>query len=187
MGFRVSKSAYSERAYSPSVSPTALFDARRRIVDSDGDSSVKSDSRKPVEFGFTEVSSTKVPEKPRLRFNNKFVLLAASALVFCASLGLAQLVKAEETFAVAGINSTLPAWAPTANFEPASQSHQQYADDSAFSALSSFVQQIEAGQSKRVSTADHQDDQALAALQDFAQRIHPVHPHPVQPHPVGPG
>jgi len=94
---------------------------------------------------------------------------------------MAQSVKAEDTFAVAGINSTLPTWSPEQNSAPASQPHQQYADDSAFSTLSSFAQQVGAGDSKRAGTADRQfEGEAFAVLQDFAHRLGAAQPQSIK-------
>ena len=102
------------------------------------------------------------------------MLAAASALIFWTAVGLSQSVKAEATFTVAGINSTLPAWSPAANSQQPSQPHRQYADDSAFSALNSFAQQIGAEAPKPASAnrSDSQfNDQAFAELRAFAQRV----------------
>jgi DmsE family decaheme c-type cytochrome len=118
--------------------------------------------------------------------NGKFVLAAASALIFWTAVGLSQSVKAEATFTVAGINSTLPGWSPAANSQQPSQPHQQYADDSAFSALTSFAQQIGAEAPKLASakTADSQfNDQAFSELRAFAQRIGTGQPESIKDQP----
>jgi DmsE family decaheme c-type cytochrome len=103
-----------------------------------------------------------------------------SALI-CTSLGLTHSASAQETFAVAGTNSTLAAWSPPANSDRPSQPDQQYADDLAISALSSFAQQIGAGDSRLVGATDRQfDDQAFATLQDFAQRLGAAQPQSIK-------
>jgi DmsE family decaheme c-type cytochrome len=127
---------------------------------------VKNCGRIAVDIASSEASSAQIPQKPKFRLSRKYLFFTASALIFCASLGLAQSVKAEGTFTVAGINSTLPAWSAAAKSEQASQSHQQYAGGEAVSALSSFAQQID-------KPAAQSNDQAFAALQEFAQRLGP--------------
>jgi DmsE family decaheme c-type cytochrome len=110
--------------------------------------------------------------------------------MFSAVLGFSQSVKAEPAgFAVAGINTALPAWAPAANSEPSNQSHQQYADDSAISALSNFAQQISSEQPQPVSAKTHGssdsqfDDQTFSALRDFAQSIGAAQPESIKDQP----
>jgi DmsE family decaheme c-type cytochrome len=138
---------------------------------------VKNAGRIVVGFASNEASSTEVPEKTKLRPNKKFILYAASALICLASLGLAQSVKAESTLTVADINLTLRGLPQAVNSEQSNQPHQQYADDQALSALSSFAQQIGAQEPKPANstTAVNSDrqfgDQAYSALQDFAQRL----------------
>ena len=110
------------------------------------------------------------------------MLAAASALICWAAFGLSQSVKAEGTFAVAGINSTLPGWSPTAGSEQPSQS-QEYADDSAFSALNSFAQQIgaQAPQPASAKAANNKlDDQAYSELRAFAQRVGAAQPESIK-------
>ena len=137
-----------------------------------GGRSVKSNSRKAVEFGLTGALSTDIPGRPRFRLPKAFALLAAAALFSCAAFGLSQSAKAEGAFTVAGINSTLPAWSQTAKAEGSSQPRGQIADDSALSALTSFAQQIGAAAPSRAKSSDRQfDDQTFAALRDFAQRV----------------
>jgi DmsE family decaheme c-type cytochrome len=102
-------------------------------------------------------------------------LLTAAALFSCAAFGLSQSAKAEGAFTVAGINSTLPNWSQDAKTQESSPPRGQIADDSAFSTLTSFAQQIGAagpkpGAAKTSQTSSRQfDDQTLAALRDFAQ------------------
>src|SRR5450759_4769784 len=117
-------------------------DAGRGIVSGGGGGYVKHYSRKTVEFGLTEALSTGIPDKPKFRFRKKYLLLAASALFCWTAFGLPQSVKAEGAFTVAGINSTLPGWSQTAKTQETSQPRGQIAEDSAISALSSFVQQV---------------------------------------------
>jgi DmsE family decaheme c-type cytochrome len=99
------------------------------------------------------------------------VLATASALIFSAAFGLSQSVKAEGAFAVAGINSTLPAWSAGPSSDQQVQPQQQGTDNSAVSALSSFAQQL-GGEPTSARTANSKfDDRAIAELQAFAQRI----------------
>jgi len=142
---------------------------------------VKSYSQKTVEFGLTEALSTGVPGKPKFRLGKKFALLAASALVCWAALGLPQSVKAGDAFAVAGIDSTLPGWSQTAKTQESSQPGQQIADDAAFSALSSLAQQI--GAKTPESSSRQLDDQTYSALRDFAQRIGTAQPESIKSQP----
>ncbi len=143
---------------------------------------MKSNSQKTVEFGLTEALSTGIPDKPKLRLRKKYLLLAASALVCWAAFGLPQSVKAGDAFTVAGIDSTLPGWSPTAKTQESSQPGQQIADDAALSALTSFAQRIggEQPQSAGVKTSqgsDRQlDDQTYAALRSFAQSMGTAQP-----------
>jgi DmsE family decaheme c-type cytochrome len=143
------------RAVSITILPYAMrspdqrhVDAGRDIVSGDGGRSVKSNSRRTVEFGLTGALSTDILARPKLRLCKTFALLAASALFCWAAFGLPQSAKSEE-----------------------SSQPQQIADDSAFSELTSFAQQIGAG-TKTAQSSDRQfDDQTFAALRDFAQRV----------------
>jgi DmsE family decaheme c-type cytochrome len=142
---------------------------------------VKNCGRIAFEIASGEAPSAQIPQKQKFRLSKKFLFVTASALFFCASLGLTQAGKAAEAFTVAGINSTLPAWSLAANSDRPSQPDQQYADDLAISALSSFAQQIGAGDSKLVGTADRPfDDQAYAVLQNFAQRLGAAQPQSIK-------
>ena len=126
-----------------------------------------------VKLGRKAWSSTSASDRTRFRLTGKLALAAASALIFCAALGLSQSAKAEGSFAVAGINSALPAWSPAANSEQPGQA-QQIADDSAISALNSFAQQIgaQAPAPANAKAAESKlDDQAYSELRAFAQRI----------------
>jgi DmsE family decaheme c-type cytochrome len=138
---------------------------------------VKNYSRKTVEFRLTEALSTGVPDKPIFKLHKKFTLLAASALFCWATFGLPQSVKAEGAFTVAGINSTLPAWSQTAQSE---QPSQQIAGDSAFSALTSFAQQIGAATPKSVSQGS---DSQFDELRSFAQSIGTAQPGSIKDQP----
>ena len=125
------------------------------------------------EIASGEASSAQIPQKPKFRLSEKFLFVTASALIFCASLGLAQSVKAAEAFAVAGINSTLRGNTQALN----SQQTVQPAGDEAVSALSSFAQQI----GTPAVNADRQfDDQAYAVLQNFAQRLGAAQPQSIK-------
>jgi len=129
---------------------------------------VKNGSSLLVELGRKDGSSTSAPDKAKSGLLRKLVLATGSAFFFCAALGLSQSAQAEDTFAVAGIKTTLPAWsvAPSSPQPP-----QQDADNSAISALSAFAQQI-AGEQRSPKAANSKfDDQAIAELQAFAQRI----------------
>jgi DmsE family decaheme c-type cytochrome len=138
---------------------------------------VKNNGRKTAEFGLTGALSTDIPDKPRNRLGKTFVLLAAAALLGCAAFGSIQSAKADGAFTVAGVNSTLPAWSQAAKSEESSPPRGQIADDTAFSNLTSFAQQIGAEAPKSVAVKTSQssnnqfDEQTMAALRDFAQRV----------------
>jgi len=137
-----------------------------------------------VEFGLTEALSTGVPDKPKFRLRTKLVLLAASTLFCLTTFGLS--AKAESAFTIAGINSTLPSWSKTAKSEQPGPSDQQIiADDAAFSALSSFAQQIgaEAPKSATAKSSSQLDDQTFSALRDFAQRMGTAQPESIKGQP----
>src|ERR1035441_6701756 len=164
-------------------------DAGCIIVSGGGGRSVKSYSRKTVEFGLTEALSTGIPDKPKFRLCKKFALLAASALFCWTAFSLSQSAKAESTFTVVGINSTLPGWSQAAKTQESSQPGQQIADDAAFSALTSFAQRIGAEQPKSVSGKTSQssdrpfDDQTYAALRSFAQGMGNAQPESIKSQP----
>ncbi len=142
---------------------------------------MKNCGRIVVDIASNEAPSAQIPQTPKFSLGGKSLFYTASALIICAALGFAPSVKADGAFAVAGINSTLPAWSAAANSEQASQPHQPYADDLALSALSSFAHQLAAGDSKPAGSADRQfDDQAYAALQDFAQRLGAARPQSIK-------
>ncbi len=143
---------------------------------------VKSNSRQTVEFGLARALSTCIPDRPKFRLGKTFTLLAAAALFYGAAFALAHPVKADDAFTVAGINSTLPAWSQAAKTQESNQP-QQIADDSAFSQLTSFAQQIGAG-TKAAQSSDRQfDDQTVAALRDFAQRVGSSQPESIKAQP----
>src|ERR1019366_9727693 len=102
---------------------------------------------------------------------------------------LSQSAKAESTFTVAGINSTLPGWSQAAKTQESSQPRQQIAGDSAFSALTSFAQRIGAEQPKSVSGKTSQssdrpfDHQTYAALRSFAQGMGNAQPESIKSQP----
>jgi len=141
---------------------------------------VKNCGRIAFEIASGEASSAQIPQKQKFRLSEKFLFVTASALI-CASLALAQSVKAEGSLTVAGINSALRGDTQALN---SSQTVQPAGDD-AVSALSSFVQQIGAGGSKLAGTASansdgQSDDQAYAALRDFAQRLGTAQPQSIK-------
>jgi DmsE family decaheme c-type cytochrome len=133
---------------------------------------VKNCGRIAFEIASGEASSAQVPQKPKFRLSEKFLFVTASALI-CASLGLAQSVKAEGSLTVAGINSALRGDTQALN----SQQTVQPAGDDAVSALSSFAQQIG---TPAVNSDRPFDDQAFAALQDFAQRLGTAQPQSIK-------
>jgi DmsE family decaheme c-type cytochrome len=142
---------------------------------------VKKSGRIAVDFACSETSSAEIPQKPKLRLNKKFLFFTASALIFGASLGFGQSVKAEGSLTVAGIQSALRGEPQALKSQQSVQSSRQYADDEAVSTLSTFAQQIGAGGSKAAVHADRQfDDQAFAALQDFAQRLGAAQPQSIK-------
>jgi DmsE family decaheme c-type cytochrome len=134
---------------------------------------VKNCGRIAFEIASGEASSAQIPQKPKFRLSEKFLFVTASALIFCASLGLAQSVKAAEAFAVVGINSTLRGDTQALN----SQQTVQPAGDEAVSALSSFAQQIG---TPAVHADRPFDDQAFVALQGFAQRLGAAQPQSIK-------
>ena len=143
---------------------------------------VKSNSRQTVEFGLARALSTCIPDRPKFRLGKTFTLLGAAALFYGAAFALAQPVKADDAFTVAGINSTLPAWSQAAKTQESNQP-QQIADDSAFSKLTSFAQQIGAGTKTAQSSDRRFDDQTFAALRDFAQRVGSSQPESIKAQP----
>ncbi len=96
-----------------------------------------------------------------------------AAVLLGAAFGLPHSAKAEGGFAVAGINSPLPAWSQAAKAEDSSQPRGQVAGDSALSALTSYAQQINTPQSAGAKTAQGPqfDDQTFTALRSFAQSV----------------
>ena len=137
---------------------------------------VKNYGRIAGDIASSETSSPEIPQKTKLKLIKKYLFFTASALILCASLGLAQSVKAEGTLTVAGINSALRGEPQAVNSQQTIQSPRQFADEGAVSALSAFAQQIGAANSKpagiaSVNTERQFDDQAFGTLQDFAQRL----------------
>jgi DmsE family decaheme c-type cytochrome len=136
---------------------------------------VKNCGRIAFDIASNEASLAKISQKLKYRLSRKFLFFTASALI-CASLGLAQSVKAEGTLTVAGIQSTLRGDTQVLK----SQQTVQPAGDEAVSALNSFAQQI----GTPAAHADRQlDDQAFAALQDFAQRLGAAQPESIKAQP----
>jgi DmsE family decaheme c-type cytochrome len=89
-------------------------------------------------------------------------LLGAAALVYGAAFCFAQTAKADGSFTVAGINSTLPAWSQSAKSEQPSQSDRQFADNPAFSALRTFAQRVGSNQPQLIK-----DQPKLAAADNL--------------------
>jgi DmsE family decaheme c-type cytochrome len=133
---------------------------------------VKNCGRIAFEIASGEASSAQIPQKPKFRLSEKFLFVTASALI-CASLGLAQSVKAEGSLTVAGINSALRGDTQALN----SQQTVQPAGDDAVSALSSFAQQIG---TPAVHADRPFDDQAFVALQGFAQLLGAAQPQSIK-------
>ena len=144
---------------------------------------MKSNNRRTVEFGLTGALSTGIPERPRFRLGKTFILLGAAALFYGAAFGLAQPAKADGGFTVAGINSTLPAWSQTAKTQETSQPRAQTADDSTFSDLTSYAQQIGAGTKTTQSSNSQFDDQTFTALRAFAERAGTAQPESIKGQP----
>jgi DmsE family decaheme c-type cytochrome len=141
---------------------------------------VKNCSGNFVVRGLADASPAGAPKKTR--FPSKFVLVATSALIYWAALGLAQPAKAESPLRVADINSTLRGLPQANEAEKASQSQR----DDAFSALSAFAQQIAAqapapAATKAAAASDGQlDEPAFAALKDFTQRLGAAQPESIK-------
>jgi DmsE family decaheme c-type cytochrome len=142
---------------------------------------VKSNSRQTVEFGLTGAFSTGVPDGLRFRLGKTFALLGAAALIGYAAFGFSQSAKADGTFTVAGINSSLPGWSQAAKSEESSRPRGQVADDAAFSALRSFAQRVDAGQPESIK---HQPK--LAAADNFLDFLHEGGSTATWPAPGGP-
>ena len=147
-----------------------------------GGRSVKTNNRRTVEFGLTEALSSGIPDRPRFRLGKTFILLGAAALFYGAAFGLAQPAKADGSFTVAGINSTLPAWSQPAKAQETSQP-RQIAGDSAISDLNSFAQQIGAATKTSQSSDSQLDDQTFTALRAFAQRAGTTQPQSIKGQP----
>jgi len=113
---------------------------------------VKNSGRPVIDLASSEVSKTS--KKNWLRRCRPPLLSIASALIFGAVLALPSTAKAEGGFSVSGIQAAL-------------QGQPQASDDTAFSALSSFAQEV----GEKSATARKFDDQAFTALQDFAARL----------------
>jgi DmsE family decaheme c-type cytochrome len=129
---------------------------------------VKNYSGVAVDFAFSQASSTKILEKPKFRLSRTFLLIAASALIGWASLGLTQTVKAEATLTVADIKSALSGAPQAAKSEP----QQQYdTGDQALSALRDFAQRLGTAQPESIKTLPKfaDADNAVDALQQFLQ------------------
>ena len=143
---------------------------------------MKNSSGIVVGHGLIETSPVDSPNKTR--FSNKLVLVATSALIYWAALGLAQPAKAESPLRVADINSVVRGLPQPANSETPAPPQQQYDNEAAFSTLSAFAQQIAAqapATSKTADAANPQfDDKAISALQDFAQRLGATQPETVK-------
>ena len=135
-----------------------------------------------VGHGLTETSPVDSPNKTRLPY--KLALVATSALLYWAALGLAQPAKAEGPLRVADINSAVRGLPQATNSETPTQSQPQYANDAAISALSAFAQQIAVEAPASGKTVDISglqfDDQAISALQDFAQRLGTAQPESIK-------
>jgi DmsE family decaheme c-type cytochrome len=140
---------------------------------------VKNDSGILVDRGFTGAAPIGPPKRPG--FSRKLVLVATSALFFCAALGIAQPADAE-SLRVADISAALRG-ADTA--KPV-QPQQQTVSDDAFAALSDFTQQIKAkvpapaNIKTSINSGNQVDDQALSALQDFAKRLGTAQPESIK-------
>ena len=147
-----------------------------------GGRSVKTNNRRTAEFGLTEALSSGIPDRPRFRLGKTFILLGAAALFYGAAFGLAQPAKADGSFTVAGINSTLPAWSQPAKAQETSQP-RQIAGDSAISDLNSFAQQIGAATKTSQSSDSQLDDQTFTALRAFAQRAGTTQPQSIKGQP----
>jgi DmsE family decaheme c-type cytochrome len=135
---------------------------------------VKNCDRRAVDIASNEASSAQVPQKSKYRLSRKFLFFTASALIFGASLGLSQSVKADGALTVTGIQSALRGDSQALKSQQTTPVSQQ---DAALSALSSFAQQI----GTPAARADRPfDDQAFATLQDFAQRLGTTQPQSIK-------
>lgn len=135
---------------------------------------MKNCGRRAVDIASNEASSAQVPQKSKFRLSRKFLFITASALIFGASLGLTQPVKADGALTVAGIQSALQGEPQALKPQQTTQISQQ---DAAVSALSSFAQQID---TPATQAGRQFDDQTFAALQDFAQRLGTAQPQSIK-------
>ena len=135
---------------------------------------MKNNGRKTVDFASSEAWSAINLQKQKSRLSRKFIFFIALALIFGASLGLTQSVKASEALTVTGIQSVLQGEPQALKSQQTTQSSQQ---DEAVSALSGFAQQIG---SPAVQANRQFNDQALATLQDFAQRLGTAQPQSIK-------
>ena len=118
------------------------------------------------------------PDGHRFRLNKTSILIGALALALWSLLGSPQLAKADGSFfTVADINATLRGLPQADSNKKPSQFHEQYADDPALFALSSYAQLIEA-EVPKVASAENSDnplrqfkDGAILALSVYAEGI----------------
>ena len=143
---------------------------------------MKNCTRIAVDFTPSGASSADIPLKLKFRLNKKFLFIAASAFICWAPLGLSQSVKAEGAFTVAGIKSALGGSPQAVNSEQSGQPHQQFADNQALSALSSFARRSGSEVPKPASAekAVNFDDQAYSTLQAFAHRLGVAQPESIK-------
>ena len=146
---------------------------------------MKDCSRIQVDFS-TEAPSMASSECIKFRLTRILVLIGASALMFWSLLGSSQFVKADDfSFTVADVKATLRGLPHAVSNEKPSQPHAQYADDEALSALSSYVQSIEAEAPEMANTENtdnpqHQfKDGAILALLAYARGIDAAQPVPM--------
>ena len=114
---------------------------------------MKNYDRRAVDVASNEASSVKVSQKSKFRLSRRFIFFTASALIFGASLGLTQSVKANEALTVTGIQSVLQGEPQALKSQQTTQISQQ---DAAVSALQDFAQ--------RLGTAQPQSIKALPQL-----------------------
>jgi DmsE family decaheme c-type cytochrome len=117
------------------------------------------------------------------RLNKKFLCAGAFALIWVSLLGLGQPAGAQEALSVAAVNATLRG-DPTSSAKPI-QARQENTVDPAFSALTTFAQQIVADEPRPATgaTSQNSDDQVYSALRAFAQRVGGTQPESVKDQP----
>lgn len=127
---------------------------------------MKNCDRTAVDIASNEASSAQVPQKSKFRLSRKFLFFTASALIFGASLGLTQSVKADAALTLTGIQSVLQGEPQALKTQQTSQISQQ---DAAVSALQEFAQRLGTAQPQSIKDLP-QTAEANSLLEFLQQR-----------------